>query len=244
MTHIQNLVKLGWSNKEAQIYVAILKLGLASASEIAKKAKLKRTTVYNFLPDLVQKGFIKSSKKNRKRLYYIEDTRHLLIPLEEEKTQWSRLVQQLESIHNVIPDRPKIRFFEGENGVIQFFQETLERTPPGEPIYELIGPKAFYSKLPRNFAARYVPERLKRKIPIKIIATKSSAAESLANMAEKELRQIKLIEQSDFDGAIITYGNNVGLISLTDTFIGVTIENKAIADIQKASFQMLWNNLP
>ncbi len=243
MSYSQELQKLGWNQKEAQIYVALLKLGITSANEIAIKAKLKRTTVYNFLPDLVQKGLIKKTKKNRKTLFYIEDTQALLKPIDEQKNQWTDLVKELEKIHNVLPDRPKIRFFEGETGAVQFFQETLDRTKPGQFIYEFIGPKAFYEKLSSSFASSYVPERMKRKIPIRIIASRSQAAEGLAQLAKSELRQIKLVDSLTFDGAIVIYGNNVGLLSLSTTFMGVVVENEAIATIQRAAFELLWENL-
>jgi len=239
----QDLEQLGWNKKEAQIYVALLKLGIASANEIAIEAKLKRTTVYNFLPDLVQKGSIKRTRKSRKTLFYIEDTRSLLKPIEDSKRKWEGLIKELEKIHNVLPDRPKIRFFEGESGVMQFFQETLDRTPAGQFIYEFIGPKAFYEKLPSSYASSYVPDRIKRKIPIKIIASRSNTAESLAKVASDELRQIKLVDKFTFDGAIVIYGNNVGLLSLSTTFVGVVIENEAIASIQRAAFELLWENL-
>lgn len=243
MSYSLELEQLGWNRKEAQIYVALLKLGIASANEIAIKANLKRTTVYNFLPDLVQKGLIKKTRKNRKTLFYVEDTRNLLKPIEERKNQLEGLIKELEKIHNVLPDRPKIRFFEGESGVMQFFQETLDRTPQGQFIYEFIGPKAFYEKLPSSFASSYVPERIKRKIPIRIIASHSKASDSLAHMARSELRQIKMVDSFTFDGAIVIYGNNVGLLSLSTTFMGVVIENEAIATIQRAAFELLWNNL-
>ncbi len=243
MSYSQELQKLGWSQKEAQIYVALLKLGIASANEIAIKAKLKRTTVYNFLPELLQKGLIKKTRKNRKTLFYIEDTESLLKPLEEKQKQWKSLVAQLGKIHNVLSDRPKIRFFEGEAGAMQFFQETLDRTPSGQFIYEFIGPKAFYEKLPSFFSSNYVLERVKRKIPIKIIASRSKTSEGLLQMAGSELRQIKMVDSFTFDGAIIIYGNNVGLLSLSSIFMGVVVENEAVATIQRAAFEMLWENL-
>ncbi len=235
---------MGWNMKEAKIYVALLKLGMASASEIAQKASLKRTTVYNFLPDLVQNGLVKKTRKNRKTLFYIEDSRSLLKPVEENKKKWESLVKELSKIHNALPDRPKIRFFEGKAGVLQFFQETLDRTPPGQFIYEFIGPKAFYEKLPSTFSSSYVPDRIKRKIPIRIIASRSKAAEALTANAKAELREIKLVDSFTFDGAIVIYGNNVGLLSLSTTFVGVSIENEAISSIQKAAFELLWDNLP
>jgi sugar-specific transcriptional regulator TrmB len=244
MSHVQQLEALGWNKKEACIYVALLKLGIANVNEIAVQAKLKRTTIYNFLPNLLQRGAIKKTQKNRKTLFYVDDTAELLTPVEQEKKRWEKLVKSLEVIHKILPDRPKIRFFEGESGAIQFFQETLNHTPPGQSIREFIGPQAFYEKLPSHYSSSYVPERIKRKIPIRIIASRSPAAEALAKNAKSELRHIKLVQNSIYDGAIVIFGNHIGLLSLSTHFMGVMIENEAIANIQKSAFELLWNHLP
>ncbi len=49
---------LGFSEKKAKIFLALLQLGETNVIEIAQKAKLKRTTVYNILPELVDEGLV------------------------------------------------------------------------------------------------------------------------------------------------------------------------------------------
>ena len=59
------LVNLGLTDKETLIYLAILKNQQLTASDISKKTKLKRTTVYAALDNLIQKRLItkNTSKK-------------------------------------------------------------------------------------------------------------------------------------------------------------------------------------
>ena len=63
---------MGFSAKKARIYVALLELGEAVGADIAKKADLKRTTVYNILPELMKDGHVKVIVQNKKRLFSIE----------------------------------------------------------------------------------------------------------------------------------------------------------------------------
>ena len=46
------LTQLGLSEKEADVYLAALELGMAPASVIAKKSRIKRTTVHEILKRL------------------------------------------------------------------------------------------------------------------------------------------------------------------------------------------------
>ena len=47
---------MGFSKKEADVYLAILSLGKGTASKIAREAQVMRTTVYEVLSSLFNKG--------------------------------------------------------------------------------------------------------------------------------------------------------------------------------------------
>lgn len=63
------LVNLGLNEKEALVYLALLKNQQLTASNIARKTKFKRTTVYAVLDNLLQKKLITKSPKNNVDLY-------------------------------------------------------------------------------------------------------------------------------------------------------------------------------
>ena len=63
------LEKTGLSEKEARIFIVAVELGVATAYEIAKKAKVKRTTAYAVLDALVDKKLVGVLKKNGKKMY-------------------------------------------------------------------------------------------------------------------------------------------------------------------------------
>ena len=52
------LEKLGFSTKEVEVYLTILKLGKATPSQIAKVTRIRRPTVYNLTRSLVSKGVV------------------------------------------------------------------------------------------------------------------------------------------------------------------------------------------
>lgn len=52
----QQLKQLGFSDKEAKVYMASLELGPDTAQEIAKKAGVNRTTTYVIIEKLIKKG--------------------------------------------------------------------------------------------------------------------------------------------------------------------------------------------
>ena len=55
---LEILEEIGLSKNEAKIYLTLLDLGSATASKIADTSKMHRTTVYDALDRLVQKGIV------------------------------------------------------------------------------------------------------------------------------------------------------------------------------------------
>lgn len=53
---IQGLLDLGLTEKEAQVYIALLSLGTATATELSNISDVKRTTIYQAMEGLMQKG--------------------------------------------------------------------------------------------------------------------------------------------------------------------------------------------
>ncbi len=63
------LQKLGLTDKESALYIAAMELGISSpASTIAKRAHVNRTTAYDVLETLVEKGLIITHKKKKSLL--------------------------------------------------------------------------------------------------------------------------------------------------------------------------------
>ena len=118
------LIDVGLKEKEADVYLAILALGQGTASKIARRAHIVRTTVYDILSSLFDKGLVTLTGKEPKQEYVAESPDNLKIYIESKLGQMQTdledaknvLIPQLRSIHNV-GNRPKVMFYEGEEGM-------------------------------------------------------------------------------------------------------------------------------
>ena len=78
------LNELGFSPKESRVYLAILELGRATVSEIARKSAINRTTGYDILNTLVNKGLVIISGKEPKQEYTAPSPDKILTNLQNE----------------------------------------------------------------------------------------------------------------------------------------------------------------
>ncbi|OGF86688.1 hypothetical protein A3B19_00380 [Candidatus Giovannonibacteria bacterium RIFCSPLOWO2_01_FULL_46_32] len=240
-----SLEYLGFKPKEAQIYLALLELGEASVVQIAKKTGIKRTTVYNILPDFINRGIITSAVRKKRKVYFIEDPRSLKNDLKEKESVIDKLMPELLAIQNILPSKPRITFYEGVGGMKDLYQDTFDSCKEGDVILSFTGLADFLKLMPQEYNDYYIKERVRRKIRIRIIASNSPTARAWKNSAVQELREIKIIDNPEFnfDGDMEIYANKVALISYRENFMGVIIESKEINQMQIAAFELMWNSV-
>ncbi|MCD6591484.1 MAG: TrmB family transcriptional regulator [Thaumarchaeota archaeon] len=78
---INALRRLGLTEYEARAYVAIIELGRAEASEIAKRSGVPRTRIYDILSRLEHNGLIQKIRESRPALYTAIPPERSLEPL-------------------------------------------------------------------------------------------------------------------------------------------------------------------
>ena len=237
------LISINFTEKQANVYLALLKLGNATASEIARQAGINRTTAYDILDSLVNQKLISISGKKPKQEYIAESpqkiTDLLKINLEQNKKNLQKakkLLPQLKSIHN-IGDRPKIMFYEGIKGLIQVYEDTLTAK---QEIKAFATVDDMHSTLP-NYFPKYYKRRAKAKIKIKAIIPKTELAKQRIKHNKEELRQSALIpaDKFYFSPEINIYDNKIMIASWREK-LGIIIESVEIADAMKKIFKLAW----
>lgn len=248
------LLHLGLSENEIKVYVATFSRSFLSASEIAKKVFLPRTTVYNVLGALGKKGLVESIIKKRTKYFTSLDPKNLITFLDlktkelaKNKKDLENLLPDLVSLYNPHVSRPKLYFYEGMKGMFKTIDDTLSTTD------EIIGYSSIDSWFLHPQAKKYIIEYGKKRVLEKKIKGRFIVPQTPAN--EKyiteypgfpgPLTQVKYTpyESSLFRNELNIYGNRV-MIAALDELFGVIIESKSIADTQRGIFNLLWRTLP
>lgn len=250
---IQELLSvLGFSKKESLVYLALLEVGSGKAQEIAKKTRLNRTTVYDIFETLMQKGLVSKYKKGSATFFNALEPKHLLTYLEREqeeqvkklekrKRQVSALLPQLISLQNIFTSKPKVRFFEGEKGMREAYEDTL--TSKGI-ILAYANVKTMHEGLP-NFFPEYYARRAENKIFIKAILPRNELSIERAKHNQAEMRDTRFLpdKEMSFSPEVNIYNNKI-LIASWKEQMAILIESAELAALQKLTFDLLWNTLP
>jgi len=240
----KTLQDVGLSKDETEIYLAGLELGESSVQNLARQAKVKRPTAYKIIDALIAKGLFYQTFQGKKRFFGAQNPKDLEVNLNRKATDLAKIMPELNSIYNIPEFKPRVRFYEGLAGAMAVYEDTLSSTPENGEILSCTGIKNIFEIFPEEYAVNYINRRVQKNIREKIIAIDSEESRKWQKNSEKELREIILAseDQFDFSGDMEIYGDKVALISYQENFMAVVIESKEIAKMQKFIFNLSWKN--
>jgi sugar-specific transcriptional regulator TrmB len=232
------LQNLGLNEKEAKVYLACLELGSATVQEVSDKAGVKRTSVYNFLEDMKARGFITEVKHGKRILLNAEDPHALLKKADEQKKQLEEMLPEFLSIYNLPCEKPKVKFYQGAEGLKRVYEDTLKE---GSPIYLISDYEQMFEALDSEWMWGYAKRRTEKGIKAFSIAKEGVRAQEVKIKDIEQLRETRIIKNVDFETEINIYGNKIALFSFRRPYAGVIIEDRAIAQTLKSMWKIVWN---
>ena len=243
----QILKQLNFSNKETDVYLAALKLGKGSITELAKKANIKRPTAYVVLEKLKEMGLVSLSKKKGKQIFIAENPEKLLKAVEEEK---EKIIEKEEKIKEALPKFkalrkkdttvPLIKYYEGKEGVWNIVNDLIETNQDSwiiatGKIYDALGSKRFMKDVTQK----------RRQSGTKVYIIADHHPENIkAYQANEYFREYHFMPGTmDLNATVYVYDDKVALIFFKEPLSGVIIENKELFLVFKFMFDSLWKEL-
>lgn len=250
-----HLAGLGLSEHEASVYGELLTQSPASASLIAKKARLSRSTVYTVLSALIAKGIVGTTYINNVKQFTAHDDAALEQVLLQEKRSLDGKFQALESLRTQLQafqtsalHLPQMVFFEGQAGLKKIYLSMMRQAPKHATLYLLRDEFVWQPDWTFVFEQDW-HDRVKRMKVEKNIATKlliNPSATEKAQAAYYDSRQSldyrflpKGSEVRSFGLYIIA--DMVSILSMEkNNLVGIHLTNAHLAENFTSLFQALW----
>ena len=246
---LQNVLQnIGLNQKEITVYLSALELGTQPASVISRRVKIPRNTTRFILDKLVDKGLIDKSIKANTQLYTPEEPKNLINLLERQRvdnnakiddkiTQLSEVMAELESQYRPESTKPKVTFYEGDDGLVKVYDDTLTST---ETIRSYASFDGMHGGLPDYFKD-YYQKRAGNEIFIRSIHPNTELARLKTKNNKNEWRDSRLIpaDKYDFNPEIQFYDNKVVITSWKEK-LGIIIESQEIFQAMTVAFELAW----
>ena len=241
-----SLRKAGLTAQEAKVYLNTLKLGVAKASEIAKKALIKREASYYILKMLQEKGFISEVVKSGVKHYSAIQPKKIINLIKEEQREKAEaitnILPELDSLQKIAITRPTVEFYEGKDGFKTITSKLLDYK--NIEIYCYVTEKIL-EFLP-TFHLQFRRKRREKNIKIKLITEKTRKMLEIQKNDKKELRETRFNNKltKKIDTAFFILPDAIVIIKANQKEqIGIYIKEKLTAELQRRVFEELWSKL-
>ncbi len=247
------LANVGLSSSETVVLLALLQSSKGiRATELAKKTKLNRTTLYGVAKSLIEKG-LASSVEERGVLRYHSIQPDLLVNYIEQAKE--RLVQDAERIKKALPilnaqrsgegrSYPTVQFFEGVEGIKQAYEDTIQNNKH-KVMYGFLGTDAVLRLMDPAWLIYYITKRVHLGVKAFTIAIDTPSSRHYKGYDGKQLRTTKLLPPGyDFEIEVVAYDDKVLITSFSEDHpLSVLIEDEKIAQLMVALFRYMDSTL-
>lgn len=233
------LQKIGLSEKEANIYLAVLELGAATGYAVARRTGTKRPTTYLILEALEYKRLIHKVPRPGKILFTAESPEILLRDLNKKAELAKRGLPYLLALFNAKKESPQVELFQGRESIKEAFEKITQAS-----TLRLFGTSVESLKIYPEGLSEGIKLFHSRKIKVKDILTDPVAeAYYLKLFKDQPDYQIRFTKpgtriQSDF----ALFNNTVMLFSYQPEIFVVMITSKDLAHMFEVFFELAWES--
>lgn len=244
----KKLKELDFREGEAVVYATLLRLGQAMISDIAREAGLKRTTVYEYLGTLLREGFVAKTIRKKRILYVPEHPKKILggfdrkeQEIQMRKRKAEKYLPELESLYISTSSQPAITYYEGRDGLLEVYRQVVDTH---QDVYAFFTPKKFFEIFSEQQNEEILMRLRENGGTLRNLVEYSEAAKKRLNMKKYDdfVKNKVLPKEFHFETDLIIFGDTVAMISFQG-LVGVLIRDRAIADLQRNIFKMMWRGL-
>ncbi len=227
-----SLESIGLSANEAAIYLALAKQGSSKAGKISKFTQLNRTTVYDVLKSLLDKGFVSYIVKGKVKYFEAVNPKQFKELLNQMHDEINKILPSLVKIYKEPETKHNVTLYSGVRGIRSIFENILREAKIN---YVLDSEGQFENKMP-YYAQYFIKGLEKKKVQIKHIVREGR---KITPSKTTEVRYIK--KEIASEATYNIYNDKIAILIWSDPPEGILIQNKDAANSLKEYFEILWS---
>lgn len=247
------LAYLGLSAVEAKVYLILLRTGNISIRDVAKKADIKRTTIYLHIDRLQEKGLVKHVIHGSKILLSATEPQESLWCLVQKETQTAKSLeaqfpQIIEALKAEFPDSTncdqEIAYYPGKNQARRIYEDALRASELRTFVY-INKTNTLFPNNARVFSTAF---KKNKKLKIWELVYDSEVTTGPSKSSRLQVgryfykylpKNIRLTSED-----ILIYDGKVAIINYRDKRTNIVLKSTDFYNNLKELFDFIWTMLP
>jgi HTH-type transcriptional regulator, sugar sensing transcriptional regulator len=238
------LEKIGLTEGEVRVYLALLKLGLCSTGQIIEKSHITSSKVYLILERLERKGLVSHVIKNNVKHFQAANPQRLLNFMDEKK---SDLANDTEEIKDLIPllqtkmeqvtNPQEVVMYQGPKGFHTARDEFISNLKRGDE-YCVFGAENPFGEVYKNTIDKFNSDNEKKGIRTRLIYNiKNAKMKKL--FSKYKLARVKIVT-TQTPSSIAVSKDKILLMAYGENPIQVLIHSEVLASSFLRFFESVW----
>jgi sugar-specific transcriptional regulator TrmB/O-methyltransferase involved in polyketide biosynthesis len=228
------LQEIGFTEKEAMTYLALLKIGAAPASKVARETGYERSSTYYLLIRMLEKGYVAEYILKGVRHFVVTSPSKLRDKIEEKKQILEESLDKLQKLHQATKEQVNVEVRIGKEGFNHLYRDAIKA---GKEILGIGIDDSQYEEFDKWSLDRYYRDAKIKGIKERFITTEGTKTYG------SEISEYRTIPEEFFQPTpTFIYGNNVVIIIWKPTPTLIFIESSELSDAYKKQFELLWKN--
>ncbi|MDF2379055.1 MAG: helix-turn-helix domain-containing protein [Candidatus Gracilibacteria bacterium] len=242
MKHL--LEKLGWKEKEISCYLCLLEYGQQPASVIAKKLSMPKATVLFVLHRLVEKSYVRMSKRGKTEYFYADPNDLEASKKQEMESQLDSLIELvplLQEYKNPLTSPPKLNLFEGVMACKNAYAEILNSTTN---VLEFATHDDLAEKFGEKWMDNFISQRVKNQVFMRSVCHDTPTDRALEKLDKIQLRETKFVPEKSgkMYSCIALYEDKLLMLNLGSDAFGILIQNASLVETMKTIHGLTWSS--
>ena len=240
---ISLLEKIGLSKAEIKVYITLLKIGNSPTGLLAKQTNLRKSTIYDCLNRLSEKGLVSYVITNNTKQFQAVDPERLIEFVEEKRrnlteyeTELNLLIPELRELEGFEKPRAEAHVLQGKEGFKTMRRDVLKS---GAKELLMLGAISREDKVMPVFFHQWNKERIKAGIQMRVLHKKKVSDKRFKKTKQTE---VKFLPANINNPVVINvYADRVvSILWNEEEPLCFLIKNKTIATAYKNYFDLLW----
>lgn len=240
----KELQALGFSKKEARVYVALTGLGTTTIGPIERKTRIHKQMLYPLLEKLQQEGAVAITLRNGRKHFSITDPDVLRARIESQKAIADTLIPKIYAEMGADQQASEIKVYSGVSAVQAFLTKMLKQMPERGNLDILgAGGDAFLSTVGKHnlYFERYEVLRIQKKISHRMLMYENQRATDPIYLVRRYVETKYLPEQFNQPIATHIWSDRISILFFDQASQIIEIKSAKVADGFRNYFAMLWN---
>jgi len=231
---VDKLQKLGLNRNESKIYFALLELKESQAGELSKRTQINRTTTYDSLDRLIEKGLVTYVVSANKKVFHPVSPKRILESIKEKEKIANEVLPSLINIFEKSKKEEEAEIYKGKKGIKTILNEILKYKE-----YVAFGSSGkFFEIMEHDFE---IFQKMKKKLGIKSRVIQSEFARKDKKLKRIAFAKFKYIaNEFSTPSTSIIYGDKIAIIVWAEIPIATVITSKQVSKSYKNYFELLW----